>query len=168
MRSIFSKGWFRGISFLIVFFLVTCHFADRTTHPKGIDKFYLNRGDWDDFEIPLIKPYKAIQLNGFKNWSMNLEVDGVGSVDSIKQVNVVNNAIILRSIKTYYQHREPDREVWTVVIPSKKIEEEFLTHREYVAYLKKNGFTNEPRLLDIERVADYAADYDIIDWKKIK
>lgn len=132
---------------------------------KNVDPFYTNRGEWDDVELPLIKPYQLIKLNGM-SWSMNTE--DANMLDSVKQVNVVNGTICVNSMKTYFEHRDLAREVWSVFIPSEKIEKHFLYFSQYEEYLKVRGWQAAPQLYNVDDVAIYAGNNEVINWRKIK
>jgi hypothetical protein len=113
----------------VLFCFTSCHRSS-----KKVDPFYTNRGGWDYTELPLIKPYNLIILNGFKRWGMNM--NSASMLDSITSINVVDNTILVHSLKTIYKGGGTEREVWAVVIPSEKIEREFLYFSDYVVYIK--------------------------------
>ncbi|AMR31702.1 hypothetical protein A0256_09840 [Mucilaginibacter sp. PAMC 26640] len=146
----------------------SCHRAQ-----KKVDPFYINRGEWDDYEIPLLKPYKLINLNGMKEWSMNLESDSVlmylgSSIQNIEKANVIDGVICLYSSKTIVNAKLPMRLIWAVIIPSKKTEKGFISHASYIEYLKEIGFSTEPGLYNVEDILKYAGQNDVINWKEIR
>ena len=136
--------------------------------PKGVDPFYTNKGEWDDAEIPVIKPYQLIILNGRDDWMMNLEQwTFSSSLGDVKKINVINNYIFAFSKDTYFNHQAPGKEVWAVINPSQKIEKGFLTHDEYLKYIYKIGFKKEPVLYDMKEVSRYSIHHDVMDWKDL-
>ncbi|MEO3407135.1 hypothetical protein AAFN85_24675 [Mucilaginibacter sp. CAU 1740] len=133
----------------------------------AVDDFYTEKGEWDSARLPLVKPYEAIIVNKEAGWGMNLVgVDGDTGFFHIKKATVVNGVILV-----YYEndllHGETVWKAWYVVIPAKKIEKGFSTHKQYTDYLDSIHIPKETPLHDIEAIADYYEYHDTIDWKEI-
>src|SRR5256885_4935313 len=91
---------------------------------KVEDKFSSEKySSWDALRIPLIKPYEMLKLNGSNEWSMNL-VEIPASVSNIKEINVLQNIIIIYSGETYCNNTKV-QEAWFIIIPSKHLEKGF-------------------------------------------
>jgi hypothetical protein len=134
--------------------------------PKNVnvDKFYTDHGDWDDARIPFIKPYEAIELNGYEDWIMNQENDS--AIEHIKKANANNGVIFIYGGRTIFQG-EYVNEAWHVIIPAKHIEKCFTSKWAYLDYLGSIGINKEPKLHDIDSLARYFGHNDYMDWKEI-
>ena len=163
LKAIFLKpdSTLSMVIIAVILFLSSCNSSS-----KKIDPFYTDRGDWDDFEVPLIKPYKMIILNGSKEWGMNMEQGSM--LEDIREVNVINGVILAHCKKTIFYPENVNKEAWAIIIPSKNFEKIFAIHYQYVQYLKSIGFEASPELYDVNDVAEYAGHYDIVNWKEIK
>jgi hypothetical protein len=150
------------IYLFFLFFLITC--KNNSNKNLNIDKFYTEKGDWDAGRIPLIKPYEAIIANKDMGWGMNLDgKDGDTGFFNIKRVNVVNDIVLVYSINSIF-HGNYVKQSWHIIIPKKHIEKGFESYQQYLDYLKKIGIETEPRLHDIDSVADYFENHDTINW----
>jgi len=86
---------------------------------------------------------------------------------NIKKANIINGVIIVYYTNSLL-HGNYVKEGWYVIIPVKKIEKGFSTHKEYLEYLESVHITTEPILHDIESIAFYYEHHDTIDWKNIR
>lgn len=143
-----------------LFFLKSC-----SQTPKGVDPFYTNKGEWDDAEIPIIKPYQLVILNGSEEWGMSLQ--HASMLGDVKRINVLNSYIFVYSRKTYFNFQGPEKVVWAVINPSKKLEKTFETYTDYVRFVNENGFQKEPVLHDVKDVSRYSLHHDVMDWKEL-
>ncbi len=99
------------------------------------NNFETTRGGYDYIRIPFLKPYEAVQLNGSKEWNMNLYNESLtSSVSNIKKINIVNNVILLYSTKTLLNGTNAEK-VWFIIIPSKKVEQGFVNYYEFLTFL---------------------------------
>jgi hypothetical protein len=136
---------------------------DRT--PENVDPFYTNKGEWDDVEIPLIKPYQLVKLNRHDDWDMSLEQSFM--LGDVKKLNVLKSYIFVYSKKTYFNYQAPIKPGWVVINTSKKLEKTFETYIEYVKFLKENGFVKDPMLYNVDDIAAYSRTHDVMDWKEL-
>jgi hypothetical protein len=162
------KTSIKTLSIKVFCFLMALALSSCKRKGNNVDPFYNNRGEWDDVELPLIKPYKLVKLNGNKEWVMNLEEWTFSiSLGDVKEINVVNDLILVHSYKTALITDTISKEVWVVIVPKKKQEIGFLKYREYLAYLNKIGLKNELKLHNVEDVAKYAGKNQVIKWNEI-
>lgn len=136
----------------------------RQTSDQKNDEFYTQKGEWDSARIPFIKPYEAIIFNKSDGWGMNIIEDSM--LADIKEATVDNGFILVHTGKTVMQGVEVN-ESWWIISPSNKIEKGFTDHRQYLDYLKKVGFKNEPKLHGMDVIANYYEDHDIMDWSAL-
>lgn len=153
------------ITILLIFSIVL---SCKNQSNKNIDPFYTEMGEWDSARIPLLKPYEAVIVNKKHGWIINLEgFDGDTGFQNVKKANVIDSTILVYSTNTIL-HGIDVREAWHIIIPSKNIEKGFGSHQEYSKYLRSIGFKGEPKLHDIDAVAEYYERHEIIDWKAIQ
>ncbi|MGJ1436318.1 hypothetical protein [Sphingobacterium siyangense] len=133
----------------------------RQTSNQKVDEFYTQKGEWDSARIPFIKPYEAIIFNKLDGWGMNIIEDSM--LTDIKEATVDNGFILVHTGKTVMLGVEVN-ESWWIISPSNKIEKGFTDYRQYLAYLKKVGFKNEPKLHAMNIIANYYDDHDTMDW----
>ncbi|QTE39598.1 hypothetical protein J3L18_11225 [Mucilaginibacter gossypii] len=150
---------------LTILLLFSC--SGQSHKRSNIDEFYTAKGEWDSARLPFIKPYEAIIVTKESGWGMNLEgIDGDTGFSHIKKANVIDGVILVYYTNSIL-HGNYVKEGWYVVVPAKKIERVFSTHKKYLKYLESIHISAEPILYDIESIADYYEYHDIIDWKKI-
>ncbi|GGH28875.1 hypothetical protein FAZ19_20160 [Sphingobacterium alkalisoli] len=136
---------------------------------KGkVDKFYTEKGEWDSARIPFIKPYEAVIYDRKYNWIMGLQAleGGDSSFSNIKSATVQDGFILAHTGSTLLMGVEV-KESWWIVSPSLKIEKGFTDHLQYLAYLKKLGFKNEPKLHTMDIIANYYEDHDTMNWSAL-
>lgn len=130
---------------------------------KTEDKFYTtSTSSWDAVRLPLIKPYELIKLNGTEEWMMNFQ-QIVGSASNVKEINVIDSAIVLHCGKTYCKYEEV-REAWYLIIPDKQKEECFSTEDDllkYLALIKKS----KPELYSVDSVYNQFDKTKRVDWQ---
>ncbi|GGH14911.1 hypothetical protein FAZ19_07060 [Sphingobacterium alkalisoli] len=133
-----------------------------------VDEFYTEKGEWDSARIPFIKPYEAVIVDEKYGWGMNLMAldGGTFSFTNIRKANIDNGFILVHTGNTLMLGVEV-KESWWIVSPSLKIEKGFTDHPQYLAYLKKLGFKNEPKLHTIDVIANYYEDHDTMDWSAL-
>lgn len=131
---------------------------------KVEDKFYSNKSSsWDASRIPLIKPYEMLKLNGSNEWTMNL-VDIPGSVSNIKEVNVLQNIIVIHAGETYCNNAKV-QEAWFIIIPEKHIEKGFEKKEDFDKYLSSLQVI-EPKLYNVDKISEDFNKSKKIDWQK--
>jgi len=158
-----------SVNFIFITSLVTCLIACSRTGGKSvhIDEFYTEKGEWDSARLPLIKPYEAIITSKEFGWMVNLEGgDGDTGLQNTAKVAVKDGVIFLYNTNSIL-HGIDVKQSWHLIIPGKHIEKGFATHQEYLKYLNKMGIKKEPHLYDVELVADYFENHDVIDWDAI-
>ncbi|GGH14919.1 hypothetical protein FAZ19_07055 [Sphingobacterium alkalisoli] len=133
-----------------------------------VDEFYTEKGEWDSARIPFIKPYEAVIVGEKYGWCMNMEaLDGGDSMlADIKEATVDNGFILVHTGKTLMLGVEV-KESWWIIFPSNKLEKGFTDHPQYLAYLKKLGFKNEPKLHTMDIIANYYEDHDTMNWSAL-
>ncbi|WP_146166539.1 hypothetical protein ABZR88_09495 [Mucilaginibacter yixingensis] len=142
----------------------SCHSKNSTK----VDKFYTDKGEWDSARLPLIKPYEAIIVSKESGWSVNLDgLDGDTGFQNTDKVNVLNGVILLHSVNSILHGVDSIKETWHIIVPAKHLEKGFATHADYSNYIKQLGIKQEPKLHDINLVAAYYEDHDIINWNAI-
>lgn len=147
-------------------FLTSC--LHRQNEHSNIDNFYKEKGEWDSGRIPLIKPYEAVITSKELGWFINLEGrDGDTGLPNINKVTVSQGIIFLYNTKTVL-HGVEVKEAWHVIIPNKQIEKGFATYKEYVKYLNQLGIKVEPKLHDINLVAQYFENHDLMNWNEVE
>ncbi len=153
--------------FLILFILMPLlvYFSGcKQTHGQKVDEFYTEKGEWDSVRIPFIKPYEAIIFNRSDGWGMNMIEDSM--LADIKEGTVDKGFILIHTGKTLMLGVEVN-ESWWIISPSHKIEKGFTDHQQYLTYLKKVGFKNEPKLHNMNTIANYYEDHDTMDWSAL-
>lgn len=151
--------------FCVILCVISCKNVAHKNMP--VDNFYTEKGEWDSARIPVLKPYEAILLNKETGWFMNLKGDnGDSGFNNIKKITVTNDIILVYSVNSIFNGVEV-KETWRIIVPKNGIETAFDKHEDYLSYLNKLGFTSEPHLAEVEKVADYFDRYDVIDWKVV-
>lgn len=146
----------------MVLLLVGCKGSD--TQSNSVDVFYQgSTASWDALRIPLIKPYEALKLNGSNEWIVSLK-QTVGAATNIKELNVVDNLIVLHSGNSYCNYEEVD-EAWYLIIPVKQQEVCFLSEREFSKYLDSRQIA-KPKFHPVDTVFGQFTKTNKIDWKK--
>ncbi len=131
------------------------------------DSFYKEKGDWDTGRISLIKPYEAIISNKEEGWGIGLEgIDGDTGFGNIRSINIVDGMILIYSVNSIL-HGIDKPETWHIIIPKKQVEKGFDKHQDYLNYLVQLGINKEPKLHDIEMVAAYFDQNNVIEWNNI-
>jgi hypothetical protein len=158
----------RSTGRVIMLFIFCAVLSCKNNENKNIDPFYTEMGEWDSARIPLLKPYEAVIVTKEHGWIINLEgFDGDTGFSNVKKANVIDSNILVYAVNTYLHGSDNIKEAWYVIIPTKHIEKGFGKHQEYLDYLNTIGFKNEPKLHDIDAVAEYYEHHEIIDWKAI-
>ena len=156
------------ITFLFLLIILSLFSCTRVSHKQSnVDKFYTDKGEWDSARLPFIKPYEAVIVTEESGWGMNLDgIDGDTGFFNIKRANIIRGVILVYYTNSLL-HGNYVKEGWYVIIPGKKIEKGFSTHKEYLKYLESIHITTEPILHDIESISNYYEYHDTIDWKNI-
>ncbi len=95
---------------------------------------------------------------------MNMIEDSM--LADIKEGTVDKGFILIHNGKTLMLGVEVN-ESWWIISPSHKIEKGFTDHQQYLTYLKKIGFKNEPKLHNMNTIANYYEDHDTMDWSAL-
>lgn len=155
-----KKFLFIRYSYFCIYIFLACNNAVKKNDIK--DNFYTQtNASWDAIRIPLVKPYELLKLNGSEEWVMNLQ-ETAGSVSNVKEINVIQNIIVIHSGETYFNNAKVN-EAWFIITPGKHLEKGFAEKEEFEEYIST---------LQIADVKLYDADklYDIfitkgIDWQ---
>jgi hypothetical protein len=153
---------------LLLVLAVAFAFSSCRSKNGNTDDYYTDHGDWDDVRFPLIKPYEALCLNGSHTWYVQATQNAASffSAPGTTKLNIAQKTIFLYSTNTILNGANA-REAWFVLIPDKHIEKSFATHREYLDYLHALNMNREPKLYEIDQVAEYWGKRDTIDWQHI-
>lgn len=132
-----------------------------------VDIFYTEKGDGDMGRIPLLKPYEAVIATKDYGWCISLhgKYSGIGFCN-IKKVAVLDTVLLVSTGNTILNGADV-KESWHIIIPKNDFDKGFDNYRDYIAYLNTLGMKTEPMLYNIDSVASYFNDHDVIDWKAI-
>lgn len=119
------------------------------------NSFYTYYAEEDLYRLPLIKPYKLINLYGFKegeghdSWQINFHYGGDKNVRGYNNIDIPNyKPVVLATdiniskeiIFGYDPGRGEDPPVWFIIIPDQKLEKVFKNEKtEWQKFLKKEG-----------------------------
>lgn len=154
-------------STVLIGLLIAANCLTSCRESKNVDRFYVEKGEWDTGRIPLIKPYEAMITSKDFGWGMNLDgKDGDTGFFNIKKVNVVNGIILVYNTNSIL-HGVDVKQSWHIIIPKKHIEKGFGNYTEYIDYLKEWGIETAPQLHNIDSIADYFEHHDMMNWQEI-
>jgi hypothetical protein len=157
MKTLFLIGY--SCFFMYAFW--GCNNATKKEDVK--DNFYTKtNASWDAVRIPLIKPYELLKLNGSKEWDMNLQ-EIPGSVSNVKEVNVLQDIIVIHSGETYCNNAKVN-EAWFAIMPEKHTEKGFEKKEDFDKYVSSLQIAN-PKFYDADNVYHVFSINKAIDWQ---
>ncbi|WDF55238.1 hypothetical protein [Mucilaginibacter sp. KACC 22063] len=147
--------------FILSLILTSC--LQYSNKQSTTDSFYTEKGEWDSARIPLLKPYEAILTSKEFGWCVNLFGNGDTGLPNTVKVAVKDDAIFLYNINTILDGKD-EKQSWHIIIPSKRLEKGFSKYQDYKKYLNKLNIREEPKLFNIELVASYFDDHQVMSW----
>ena len=162
------KNYLRGLllSGLLLLLLAACNIA-RYQSP---DPFFHSRGEWDNLQFPLIKPYEAVKLDGIEGWGINLPFEPsssllYGGVGYVEKIAIVGNVIMVYTpYDPGFSETMQDRiAYWFVLIPDEHVQVGFKGEEDFLEYILEYGI-HEVDWEGPEGIFQRFTDTGCLDW----
>ncbi|MDR6945081.1 hypothetical protein [Mucilaginibacter pocheonensis] len=153
------------ILLLITLSLFACDQKNRK-HQQS-DKFYIEKGGFDEARIPLIKPYEITSPSTNSNWiAASVDTTEVPvTIPGTEHINVVDSVIFIYSQKTVLDG-QPIDQAWFIIIPKNHLLRGFKSHQEYLNYISSIEI-REPKMYNVSEVFHYFDQKDTLDWSEL-